>query len=266
MAKLREVLKEGKIVGFRHNNVHIGDKLNLQRFSPVKRKKVTRDDNVDVNLYLCAWNMPPVDDPDPETTDYVALQNWNRTWDADNQQWVYNSTAAPYDPSYYSSPYAVSVPSAITLMDLITTYLGNSSSAAPYISSIEATDSWLIGFKFHDSDGVDFYDTDWYYDTTGIGDGGYSWIDDDTMKWSGGSWMYFLGNPDAQINYIPDPDNPDPHPSPYPDLLLSQFTVSDLVGAYGGAFTLSYEMLSVTFDVSTKVVNGETVHTLTRKA
>jgi hypothetical protein len=228
--------KEGKIVGFHHNNIHIGLKKSARNAVHVEK-----DADSLVKLYLAKRF--------ESDTDYVVLE-----------------TAAP---TWFSDPYELSVPAGATLLDFIKDYVpddGNShgTAAESYVTNVITTGSWLEGFKFHDSVAPLYYSQAEYSEPYEKEDG--HWY----MTYEGKDWMYFCGSPSAPVDFVPWPDDPfiepDPHPSPYPPLTLDQFLASRLAGdGYGNQFTLSYEEMWIEFQVSSGTVDGEPVHTLIKK-
>jgi hypothetical protein len=278
---IHEALK-GKIVGFRHNNIKIGDKGVRVMAKPVK--KASRGENdVAVYFHLCERNRGG---QYANPNDYLDLGHWVKSYNG--TAWDFNGVKEDYNPNYYGDlptpapvpsfpvtpPYALSVPVETSLMEIILSLdeaVHPSISPLSYISDVRTTGDteplgipdWLEGLRFHGSDVNDPY---WEF----VDHGEYTWHYDENNNlvggnWTGSSWMYFIGAP-----ALPDPTYNTDHGSPYPGLRLDEFTAEMLYGEdvsvdNHGKFALSYEAMSFDFDARSETIGGELVHTLTRK-
>jgi hypothetical protein len=284
MAKhLREIFPEGKIVGFRHNNLWIGDpaqapKLAAPKLAALSTVRAEGELDYEINLYLTQIN-----------------------WDLSTVLQAYGPLGAQfnppsiYTPDYFTTPYTTMidmfVPDYIedpepdvdvhqaTLMDVI--IQANAVNLPvpdplipPYITDLDvSTDSqpqkntipdWLIGFSFHNSAALE--DPTRYFSNSTYGpiyekEDGHLYID-----YTGSDWLYFIGTPHnggRPFGYSGT------HRSPYPKLRLDEFPVGAVPCVESSPnvydtrnFTLSYETQSFTFRVDSATVDGETVHTL----
>ena len=257
---IREALKkEGKIIGFQHNNLRIGLDKTTRKHVSSEAVKDAREDAIPVKLYFAQWSVDegyePLGEPGTYSPNYFQVP-----------------LIVPANPSYPSyTPEFTGVHDAV-LMDVIL-------NATPTVSAVSCSGDtlplpdgngvpdWLEGLLFSDGTTSNRYDSVGEYSQPYQKPDGHTYID-----YTGSDWMYILGSPtgpDADhpglLPYPPDPNNPgiSPHPSPYPWKRLDEFTVAELVSGYQSSFTLSYETQSFSFRVDSSEVNGETVHTLT---
>jgi hypothetical protein len=291
MAKhLREIFPEGKIIGFRHNNLWIGDpdqakKIEAPKAAVLKAAdlltvRAEGEEEYDINLYLMQINRDdttptpgPLQPPPPDL---------------------------PYNPDYFTTPLFMKIKMFVpdyepgiecistnthqaTLMDVIKYAVDPTPAQATppnpawtdptftHISALRVTSDsqpqintipdWLDGFSFFNSaieDPTKFYSDSTYGPIYQKPDGHY-YID-----YTGSDWLYFIGTPQSQPFYYSGT-----HGSPYPKLRLDEFPVGAVPCVEGDEdvydvrnFTLSYETQSFTFRVDSATVDGETVHTL----
>jgi hypothetical protein len=290
MAKhLREIFPEGKIIGFRHNNLWIGDpahakkieapKLAVAKAAALSTARAEGDLDYEINLYLTQIN-----------------------WDLPSSLWAYGPLGAQlnppvtYTPDYFSTPYTTMIDMFVpdyeerecfsphfthqaTLMDVIVQAnavnlpvpVPPDPLIAPYITNLQYTSDsqpqkntiydYLVGFSFHNSalsDATLYYSNSTYSDPRQEPDG--HWY----IDYTGSDWLYFIGTPQSQPFAYSGT-----HGSAYPKLRLDEFPVGAVPLVQNGEgdydarnFTLSYETQSFTFRVDSATVDGETVHTL----
>lgn len=261
--KIREILKEGRIIGYRHNNLHIGG----DKGAPIaaKPRAAVRDagelPTMDVTVYFAEWDRT-VPTPPPEYPPYLALHPY---------------TAFPYYQFTGADQFAVDIPLMTVVQDLVGKALNPAISTPeppdpPVIGTVTAvsvsSDSnaesngqlngvpdWLMGITITGSNGVE-------YEYINDDDDSYTFNPDGTITWSGTAWMYFIGTPKVPISGS-DAGHSGSQGAFYPSLRLDEYPVGALPGA---SFTLSWEKTSFTFEVQSATEKGELVHRLIRRA
>jgi hypothetical protein len=274
MAKnIRELLPEGKIIGFQHNNLWFGEKPKTVPAASLKRaaKSVREDaDNYDINLYLAYLDrdtapddfvpLPKIVGQPPYTEDYYTTP-LSLTIDMFVDDYVHDWD----DPSIvYDRSCVGTTDHQATLMDVIILAFEK---AGSFITDLDLTSDtqpqentipdWLQGFSFHDSA---TYEQNRFYSDYEMSDpyeiDGHLYVD-----YTGWDWMYFIGTPQSQpFNYV---GALSVHGSPFPKLRLDEFPVGAVpIDENGRNFTLVYVKQTQTFQLTSETVNGETVHTL----
>ena len=275
MAKsIRELLPDGKIIGFQWNNKWFGDPADAPAAAtavPSAAPSVRSEgsDEYDIHLYLTKINW---DDASPA---YVSLG----AYATDFYTTPLFEKIAMFVPDYVDLGTGTDTHQA-TLMDVIIyaqdptptqadppnpawtdpkitnitfTATSTTSDTQPQKNSIP---DWLRGFQFYVDD----------YFPTSVIDGPYTDDDGTYVNYTGSDWLYFIGTPKSRPFAYSGT-----HGSAYPKLRLDEFCVGAVpcVESTEGVFdkrnfTLSYETRTDKIYFRTETVDGETVHTLIR--
>jgi hypothetical protein len=236
---IREILKDGRIIGHRHNNLLIGEAKGPRGERKALTPRTGGENDVEITVYLAQrdWGDKDLEPPAPDTG-YFPLGDGNPP------------TPPVGDLDY--PKYTVTVPPGASLMEVITN--------ANYLAEETFTPGNVFFHDPHKSEGGEWFlgFTDYYSEST---DDNYTYNEDETITWEGTDWMYFIGTPNNPIcTYNGE------HGKAYPNDTLDVFTVANLPTEGDGSmsFTLSWETSSFTFEPETTEENGEKVHRLVR--
>ncbi|MDR1061397.1 MAG: hypothetical protein LBL83_09370 [Clostridiales bacterium] len=247
---IREILKDGRIIGHRHNNLLIGEAKGPRGERKALTPRTGGENDVEITVYLARreWGDKDLEPPAPDTGYYPL---------GDPQPTPVTPPPPPSTCDAHFPQYTVTVPPETPLMEVITQDLAGQifmPNSVVFSNPLPSEGGeWFLGFT--DTGNTADYNsksTDENYDYENY---------PPYITWDGTDWMYFIGTPNHPI----DTYNGE-HGDAYPNDTLDVFTVANLPTEGDGSmsFTLSWEKMAFTFEPETTEENGEKVHRLVR--